>query len=93
MGRDGYVRWHRAWYDLPWPWKAGRKVQLEATGELVSLWSGDELLAAHPKAAKAGQRLTHPRQWSGLLSSSDGRRMVSLPRSSGHPKWNSVVSR
>lgn len=83
VGRDGYVRWERAWYGLPWPWKPGQEVQLEADGDLVSLWSGDALLAVHPKAAKAGQRLTHPRQWSGLPSLSDGRRMeptaVQLP--------------
>src|SRR5690606_5292445 len=31
-GRDGYVRWERAWYGLPWPWKPGQEVQLEADG-------------------------------------------------------------
>ena len=68
---------------MPWPWKPGQGVQLEADGDLVSLWAGDALLAVHPKAAKAGQRLTHPRQWSGLPSLSNERRMeptaVQLP--------------
>jgi len=75
VGRDGYVRWNRAWYGVPWPWKAGQKVQVEAAGDVVMLWSGDELLAVHPKAAKAGQRLTHPRQWAGLASPPEGRRL------------------
>lgn len=83
VGRDGYVRWNRAWYGVPWPWKAGQKVQLEAIGDLVSLWSGEELLAVHPKAVKAGQRLTHPKQWSGLPPTPGGRRLepmaVQLP--------------
>lgn len=66
VGRDGYVRWNRAWYGIPWPWKAGQKVRVESSNDLVSLWSGDELLAVHPIATKAGQRFTHPGQWSGL---------------------------
>src|SRR5690606_22857865 len=30
VGRDGYVRWERAWYGLPWPWKPGQEVQLDS---------------------------------------------------------------
>lgn len=76
VGRDGYVRWNRAWYGLPWPWKAGQKVQVEESGDVVSLWSGDTLLAVHPKAAKPGQRFTHPHQWAGLMKPlSHGRRL------------------
>ena len=73
VGRDGYVRWNRAWYGLPWPWKSGQKIEVEANGDLVFLWSGDELLAVHPKATKAGQRLTHPRQWSGMPQTTERR--------------------
>lgn len=36
--------------------------------QMVSLWSGDTRLAVHPKVAGATPRLTHPREWSGLLS-------------------------
>jgi len=74
VGRDGYMRWNRALYGLPWPWKAGQKVQIESSGDLVSLWSVDELLAVHPKATKAGQRFIHPQQWAGLPPAPEGRR-------------------
>src|SRR5690606_17760617 len=40
VGRDGYVRWNRAWYGLAWPWKVGQRVQVEAGPDLVTLWSG-----------------------------------------------------
>jgi len=66
VGRDGYIRWRRAWYGLPWPWEDGQKVHVEETGGLVSIWSQDQLLAVHPKAIRPGQRSTHPRQWAGL---------------------------
>lgn len=66
VGRDGYVQWERGWYGLPWPWRPGQTVQVQPKGEVVGIWSGDQLLAIHPKATRPGQRFTHPRQWDGL---------------------------
>ena len=74
VGRDGYVRWSRAWYGLPWPWKPGQKVQVEPGEDTVWFWLGEKLVALHPKATQAGQRFTHPHQWAGLSPSSGGPR-------------------
>lgn len=83
VGRDGYVRWNRAWYGLAWPWKVGQRVQVEAGPDLVTLWSGDRLLGVHPRATQPGQRFTHPQQWAGLRPAHGGRRQepvaVQLP--------------
>lgn len=66
VSRDGYVQWERGWYGLPWPWRPGQIVQVQPKGDVVELWSGDQLLAVHPRATWPGQRFTHPRQWEGL---------------------------
>jgi transposase len=71
VGRDGFVAWEGAWYGVPWRW-AGRPVQVQADGELVRLFGGDECLALHPRAARPGQRLILPGQWAGLPGG-DGR--------------------
>ena len=65
VGRDGYVRYGTAWYGVPWRW-AGCSVLVEADGDTVSIFSGQERLALHPQAQHRGQRLTVPGQWRGL---------------------------
>jgi transposase len=74
VGRDGYVRWDGAWYGVLWTW-AGKAVQLEATDTTVEVWAGEQRLAVHPRATKAGQRFTVPGQWAGLpAGAAEGRR-------------------
>jgi transposase len=65
VGRDGFVRYGGAWYGVPWTW-AGRTVQLDADDAIVSIFSGEERLALHPRASHSGQRQTIPGQWRGL---------------------------
>jgi transposase len=71
VGRDGFVAYERAWYGVSWR-RAGQLVQVQAEGDTVQLWAGDERLAVHPRATRAGQRLTAPGQWAGLAGG-DGR--------------------
>ena len=71
VGRDGYVQYERAWYGVSWAW-AGREVQVEAGVATVQLWAGEQRLAVHPRASRAGQRFTAPGQWADLPTA-DGR--------------------
>lgn len=73
VGRDGYVCYGTAWYGVPWRW-AGCKVQVEADGDMVSIFSGQERLALHPRSPCRGQRLTVPGQWRGLSLGNEKRR-------------------
>jgi len=73
VGRDGYVRYGTAWYGVPWRW-AGCRVQVAVDGEMVSIFSGQERLALHPRAQRQGQRFTVPGQWSGLPLGHEKRR-------------------
>jgi len=41
-------------------------VLIGAEGDMVSIVSGQERLALHPRAQRRGQRLTVPGQWRGL---------------------------
>lgn len=65
VGRDGFVRYGGAWYGVPWTW-AGQIVQLDAGTDMVTIFSGEERLALHPRAGHSGQRQTLPGQWRGL---------------------------
>jgi transposase len=65
VGRDGFVRYGGAWYGVPWTW-AGQIVQLDAGKDTVTIFSGEERLALHPRAGHSGQRQTIPGQWRGL---------------------------
>jgi transposase len=71
VGRDGYVRWQQASYGVPWSW-LGQQVQVQARDGVVEVWGGDQRLAVHPQAQRAGQHLTLPGQWAGLAKG-DGR--------------------
>jgi len=73
VGRDGFVRYGSAWYGVPWRW-AGRTVQVEADGDMVSIFSGEKRLSLHPRAHRAGQRQTVPGQWEGLPMGDEKRR-------------------
>lgn len=73
VGRDGFVRYGSAWYGVPWRW-AGRTVQVEADGDMVSIFSGEKRLALHPRAHRAGQRQMVPGQWEGLPTGDEKRR-------------------
>lgn len=73
VGRDGYVRYGSAWYGVPWRW-AGCTVQIETEGDMVSIFSGGERLALHPRAQRSGQRQTVPGQWEGLPRGGEKRR-------------------
>jgi hypothetical protein len=77
VGRDGYVRYGTAWYGVPWRW-AGCRVQVEADGDMVSIFSGKERLALHPRAQRRGQRLTIPGQWQDLPLGNEKRRRSPL---------------
>ncbi|MBE3584425.1 MAG: hypothetical protein IMX01_09985 [Limnochordaceae bacterium] len=66
------MQWERAWYGLPWPWRPGQRVQVEASEDVVELWVGAERVTVHPRAQRPGQRFPHPRQWEGL-STKEGR--------------------
>jgi transposase len=65
VGRDGFVRWERAAYGVPWAW-AGKNVQVQASETVVEIWAGDRRLAVHPRATRPGQHLYAPDQWKGL---------------------------
>jgi len=73
VGRDGYVRYGTAWYGVSWRF-ASCKVQVEVDGDMVSIFSGQERLALHPRAQRRGLRLTLPGQWKGLPLDDEKRR-------------------
>jgi len=77
VGRDGFVRYAGAWYGVPWRW-AGSIVQVEPTGDLVSIFCGEKRLALHPRAQREGQRQTVPGQWEGLPLGCDKRQRSPL---------------
>jgi transposase len=66
VARDGYVRWEGTSYGLPWPWRPGQAVQVQARQGLVELWVGRDRRAVYPRGQRPGQHQTHPRQWAGL---------------------------
>jgi transposase len=66
VGRDNYVRWERAFYGVPGEW-AHKAVQVQANEETVELWAGSQRLVVHPRANRAGQHLTAPGQWAGVV--------------------------
>lgn len=66
LARDGYVSWDGSSYGLPWPWRPGQRVQVQARGGLVELWVGQDRRAVYPRGRYPGQRQTHPQQWAGL---------------------------
>jgi transposase len=72
VGRDGYVQWEGHWYGVPWPWRPGQAVTIEAKAGLVELWVGSAQRAVYPCGTRPGQRQTHPQQWAGLTRP-DGR--------------------
>lgn len=41
-------------------------IQLQANAGTVEAWAGEERLAVHPRALRAGQQFTLPGQWKGL---------------------------
>lgn len=65
VGRDGYVKWDRGYYGVPWTW-AGKSVQVRPHEARVELWAEDSPIAVHPQVTKPGQKLTLPGQWEGL---------------------------
>ncbi len=65
VARDGYVSWEGSRYGVHWQW-AGSTVQVGQRMGTVEIWSGDQLLAVHPRGQSAGQRFTLPGQWEGL---------------------------
>jgi transposase len=65
VGRDGFVRFEKAVYGVPWQW-AGTQVQVRDRGGIVEVWSGQERLAVHPRATRPGERFVLPGQWAGL---------------------------
>jgi hypothetical protein len=68
VARDGYVSWDGTSYGLPWPWRPGQAVQVQARGGLVELWVGQDRRAVYPRGRYPGQRQTHPQQWTGLVA-------------------------
>ena len=70
VGRDGFVRFEKAVYGVPWQW-AGRQVQVRAGDQVVEVWSGEERLAVHPRATRPGERFVLPGQWEGLGQGED----------------------
>ena len=65
VARDGFVSWEGSRYGVHWKW-VGRTVQVGQRQGTVEVWAGDERIAVHPRAQKAGQRFVLPGQWSGL---------------------------
>lgn len=65
VGRDGFVRFERASYGVPWQW-AGREVQVRQREELIEIWAEHERLAVHPRSTRKGERFALPGQWAGL---------------------------
>lgn len=63
--RDGSVHYEGSWYGVSWGW-AGCKVQVQADEDTVCIFSGEELLAVHPRARRRGTRQVLPGQWDGL---------------------------
>jgi len=60
--RDGFVSWEGAFYGVPARY-AVTGVQVRPREDTVEIWSGDRLLAVHPKATGRRQRLAVPGQW------------------------------
>ena len=91
VSRDGYVHWDGAWYGVRWSW-ASKMVQVGPRSGMVEIWSGDERLAVHPRAHKAGQRLTLPGQWAGLVNGDEGprREAVAVQVSAGQVERRSL---
>ncbi len=77
VGRDGYVNRDGSWYGVSWTW-AAQIVRVGVSAGMVEIWSGDERLAAHPRAHRRGQRLTTPGQWKGLVNGDGGPRHEAL---------------
>lgn len=69
VGRDGYVKWERAYYGVPCEY-AGKTVELQCAGSMVEIWHGEKRIAVHPRALRQSQFLTAPGQWDGLKQSS-----------------------
>ena len=65
VARDGFISWEGSRYGVHWKW-AGRIVQVGQRQGTVEIWAGDERIAVHPRAQRAGQRFILPGQWAGL---------------------------
>ena len=78
VARDGFISWEGSRYGVHWKW-AGRIVQVGQRQGTVEIWAGDERIAVHPRAQRAGQRFILPGQWAGL------------PRGDGQPRREAVA--
>ena len=59
VARDGLVSWEDSRYGVHWQW-VGRTVQVGQRLGTVEIRSGDERIAVHPPAQRAGQRFILP---------------------------------
>ena len=75
---DSFISWEGSRYGVPWQW-AGATVQVGQRQGTVEIWSGDQHLAVHPRAQRAGQRFILPGEWDGL------------PRGDGRPRREAVA--
>jgi hypothetical protein len=79
--RDCYVVFDNAFYSVPFR-LIGQQVQLRAGSREVRIYTADcQLVATHPRAEQAGERLTHPdhlppEKLPGLLLEEDNCRVV-----------------
>ena len=78
VARDGFISWEGSRYGVHWKW-VGRVVQVGQRLGTVEIWAGDERIAVHPRAQRAGQRFILPGQWAGL------------PRGDGRPRQEAVA--
>lgn len=67
--RDGFVSWDGSFYGVPVR-QAGTSVEVQPKEDTVEIWSGDKLLALHPRAKGLRRRLPIPGQWEDLKTSS-----------------------
>ena len=59
VARDGFVNWEDSRCGVHWQ-RVGRTVQVGQRLGTVEIWSGDERIAVHPRAQRAGQRFILP---------------------------------
>ena len=65
MARGGFISWEGSRYGVHWKWVGGT-VQVGQRLGTEEIWAGDERIAVHPRAQRAGQRFILPGQWQGL---------------------------
>lgn len=79
VARDGKVSFGGNRYSVPWQF-AGQRVQIELSGEMIRMVSGDKLVAVHKKLSGTGQESVDPAHYQGLFPDRLEKKTVEPPR-------------